>query len=615
MEDLTMRGVVLLLTTAFTLAIFIKGVAISTATRTSAVARSNGLAVASSDNSSIGSKRILVRMLWVRHGLSCANVLDECSKDPAVTKKMSSSAANRKWRRTVEKVLAENDEDLRIDWEWGLKPRGWIDARGDVSPDCVLRLQGLPAVLLMNHSSVDKNKKSVMESCSENTRRQPGRLEGALGYDGDVIRLHDLYQDPALTTCSIYQSRVAGSEFRKFLRRQGWSLDLVASSTLLRAAQTAYHMFIEHGRENRDDALVTNLPHDNISESFHHTKIVQLPFINERAPAAMTAIQFDNTPGSAKQQRQRINRDVDVDSTFISKAKKQQWAEFISRVLKWNHITATSVKYPRDGHDWERFKAFLALELLPALAPELSTDSTQSNSSPSRLGFSPRKGIADAIFNAEATRLGVVDDDSSVRDDLSIVGYVYRQGPGMRQEDIAMLEESSGFDRTLTIAVVGHGAMIRKHCLREAVTAMEGKSASVEGRVESKVKANNNAVYEKLFVIERRTVQSNDTMTTGRGEIILREALGDCALIMDAPTREKSMEVIAKSDVESCSLPFDVTPFLNVKSVGTGSGEGGDERKSSSTECEATADTYNAFPILYNKKSRGRSAGEMAEDN
>jgi len=81
----------------------------------------------------------------------------------------------------------------------------------------------------------------------------------------------------------------------------------------------------------------------------------------------------------------------------------------------------------------------------------------------------------------------------------------YRQGPEIAASEVSALEAAGAFTRVVTVAVVGHGAMIRKHCLGGAVAAQLNCTASSkcgsEGRVEPKVKANNNAVYEKLLTV------------------------------------------------------------------------------------------------------------------
>ncbi len=111
------------------------------------------------------------------------------------------------------------------------------------------------------------------------------------------------------------------------------------------------------------------------------------------------------------------------------------------------------------------------------------------------------------------------------------------------------------------------------------------------------VRANNNAVYEKLFWVER-TRGRRRGRSRGPGSVTLREAAGDCRLVLDAPTREASMRRAAPRDLASCADPFDVQPFLALLDAAglaavAGGGDGG------RTGCEAVADDPGAFPVRY----------------
>lgn len=53
-------------------------------------------------------ERVLVRLLWIRHGLSCANVLDQCLRQPEALANLTLDARDRKtrdWMRAVDQVL------------------------------------------------------------------------------------------------------------------------------------------------------------------------------------------------------------------------------------------------------------------------------------------------------------------------------------------------------------------------------------------------------------------------------------------------------------------------------------------------------------------------------
>lgn len=500
-------------------------------------------------SSGVESQSILVRLLWVRHGLSCANVLDDCTTQNV-------TSLPQPWTSAVERTLRQADRSLGVDWAWGLKPRGWVDGRGEPSPDCAVKLVGLPA-----------------------TVRGSPRLNATLGVDGDVVRVHDLFRDPALTACSIHQSRKAGEALAAFLAEKGWSLDLIGrtqtskkrnprmhircrpvvfsvftlfltssfcplwqgSSTLLRAAQTAWHMFLER------------------STAPGAGSVVQLPFIDERAPAAMTALQLDNAPNPVRQQRARLGRGVRVDGSLVDAN------ELLDALLHFGRRSA----FPRGAHDWPKFKAFLGLALLPRL---LGLERRE-----------PLRSVARAVAAAAGPFVGGPP--------LSVGrGASYAEGPGVDPDEVAARERGSAgqrFDRVLTLAVVGHGAMIRKHCLGEA--SRRAGTADPDGRVESQVKANNNAVYEKLFVVELSRELGANGRPGSKRSVVLREALGDCPLVMDAPTRATSMAATTAADLATCDVPFDVKPLLHLAS----------HDHSARTPCEAAADAPGAFPIRY----------------
>jgi hypothetical protein len=92
----------------------------------------------------------------------------------------------------------------------------------------------------------------------------------------------------------------------------------------------------------------------------------------------------------------------------------------------------------------------------------------------------------------------------------------------------------------VAIAIVGHNQMMMDFC-----------SA---GRPP---KPNNNAVLEKLFLLEYRRDDAARRATT-----VLREAAGRCPRVMDAPDGRAAMDGLARDDVRTCGAPFDVARFL-----------------------------------------------------
>ena len=151
---------------------------ITITTAASVLAASNVAGGESSAGEEKAESRTLVRMLWIRHGLSCANVLDKCVTAPEALPNVTTQL-RRSLTKTLRGAKLEGGR-AAIDWEWGIQPRGWVDAREETTTDCALKLKDLAP-----------------------WQSDTARVEGALGIDGDVIRLHDLYQDPSLTVLFI----------------------------------------------------------------------------------------------------------------------------------------------------------------------------------------------------------------------------------------------------------------------------------------------------------------------------------------------------------------------------------------------------------------------------
>jgi hypothetical protein len=125
----------------------------------------------------------------------------------------------------------------------------------------------------------------------------PHLKPGTQGRYGAIIRVHDLYVDPALTNCSRVQSQRAGRSFLNWLKRKGIRIHLVASSFLMRAVETAYGMF-RAPCEGPDAMNCTGLFVDE------KPLITPVPYMTERAPAGLTAIEQDNTPREARNKRE-----------------------------------------------------------------------------------------------------------------------------------------------------------------------------------------------------------------------------------------------------------------------------------------------------------------------
>jgi len=265
-----------------------------------------------------------------------------------------------------------------------------------------------------------------------------------------------------------------------------------------------------------------------------------------------------------------------VDGSFVVTSGHGLASNLADKVLR-----RTKGAYPRGAHDFDKFKAFVALDLLPQLA------------NASRDG--PRKLSADGAVAKAIEGASQVDLGPGSAAGLSIqptsgqpnVLLNYRQSVAFdpASSELARVESEG---RVLTLAIVGHGAMIRKHCLAGATRAeasASGAGMSAEGRVEPQIRANNNAVYEKLFLVRRLT---RGKEVGKEVSVTLSEAAGDCPVVMDAPSRADSMKRTEARDLQSCDKPFDVKPFLRVA-----------QPREGPSACEAAADARGSFPILY----------------
>lgn len=237
-------------------------------------------------NLSTTSGLVKVRLFWVRHGLSCANVLDKCSFKQSKAEELLSQA-----ERALQMVPGYESAALN-QRTYGLKPAVLDEG------DCTVQVSS------------------------------PG-----LPLDGEIIRLHDMYTDPALTDCSRRQSVEAGRSFMKWLQRNHIKIHFVGSSFLMRAFQTAYGMFNAPCGEK-----VAGL---DCGEVFAGSmpSVTPVPYMTERAPAGMTALQQDNLPRSFEQQQQMTEKvygnQLSIDDTYTNLWPRfaQQYEKFKATLL------------------------------------------------------------------------------------------------------------------------------------------------------------------------------------------------------------------------------------------------------------------------------------------
>jgi len=268
---------------------------------------------------------------------------------------------------------------------------------------------------------------------------------------GAIIRVHDLYRDPALTSCSQHQSEEAGPNFLQWLVDNQETLHFIGSSFLMRAYQTARAMFVTPCERNVLNCSGVMAPGVGL--------VTPIPFITEGAPEGLAALEADNTARDPKEQLRilRIAGHVDMDSTYSG-----------------------NVEYPRGQH-WEKFKVFLAKVLVPKL-----------------LGGTP---VSESSLLTEMDSWG----DTMHQSEHTIIPDKYGRYPNYHLPNNKYKTAERPFDRlaydkfnaatTLNIAVVGHNQMMSEYCLKNGP-----------------IKPNNNAVLEKLFYIEYPENTSSTTV-------------------------------------------------------------------------------------------------------
>ncbi|CAE6947801.1 unnamed protein product [Symbiodinium sp. CCMP2592] len=214
-------------------------------------------------------------------------------------------------------------------------------------------------------------------------------------------KLHHLLLDPLITDCSMKQSGNAGRAFLRWLAERNIRLHFIASSTLLRAIQTAHHMFVEPCQNGGEtcDVLVGNLT------------VSPLPYVAERS-ASRQPLQADNLPAPLSMQkdvlRSLYSHDI-MDDRFVR-------------------------RWPRLAQQYQEFKAFLALVLVPALlSPRRSTPGARE----------ALEGAEPGLFAAGDFRV------------LQLPGGAYRVGPHFDRATYDATEAPE-----LNVALVGHGAMM-----------------------------------------------------------------------------------------------------------------------------------------------------------
>lgn len=258
------------------------------------------------------------------------------------------------------------------------------------------------------------------------------------------------------------------------------------------------------------EACAGEKPMTNCSRVFERHIVAPLPYMTERAPRGLTALQADNMPMEVEEQTKMLEG-VYGDRLPINPTYAQEW--------------------PRYAQQFEKFKAFLAAKILPAAG---GFDWAEPPTTVFKEAL--ERGLPETMRHEDHGKSGI---------SFGWKGGSYTTGPSFTKDEWEHWES-----REVNIAVVGHNQMMMEYCQQGELP-----------------KPNNNAVLEKLLFLEAST-DLDDPSSLNR--LVLRELGDKCALVMDAPNGADSMKALVEADVATCTTPFQVSKFLGLQAGGAG---------------------------------------------
>eukprot|EP00927_Polykrikos_kofoidii_P075174 TRINITY_DN71251_c0_g1_i1.p1 TRINITY_DN71251_c0_g1~~TRINITY_DN71251_c0_g1_i1.p1 ORF type:complete len:249 (+),score=27.10 TRINITY_DN71251_c0_g1_i1:35-748(+) len=197
--------------------------------------------------------------------------------------------------------------------------------------------------------------------------------------------------------------------------------------------------------------------------------------------------------------------------------------------------------YPQTDQNWDKFKAFLALDLLPRLV------SQRDGVSPS---WTPNPDVVSALEAGRSEGSPRIAEQSNwpqVRDEplRDVAAGPYRY---IWQEPVEprKLESNvtAGSTTEFVIGMGSHGNFLSKYCFENRFTP------------------------KNLAVVEKRIQIRVVTPARGRKEFHVAEAAGSCRFILDGMPAPMPGS-LTKSDLgENCMSPFNVASFMDLPSGG-----------------------------------------------
>lgn len=451
----------------------------------------------------------LMRLLFVRHGFSCANVpWLACTKNG--DKLTRAGMGPEIYDATLDKL----DDLLKprqpysmvgMDKDWGIKPRGWpIPGKSKTSDgksdDCILKV--------LNKSLEDDQ------------------------YDefGNMVAIRQLVRDPHLIACDQYKAKAAAKVLGSWLEKHHVELDLVASSSMRRAIETSEEVYVKSPAKNSTKRIKA---------------VTILPYINEKNSG--TPFQPENFPYS---------RDVQESSM-------REVLGFKSVVDEGLTSGNSKASYPRIDQQWDKFKVVLALDVLPGLA------AARSEGKPMR----PLTANAALVATLEAGRadgspeMPVQSKWPDVRDaplkEVTAGDLHYAWDEPTPQSAYMQHKEEGAIEFTLGIG--SHGNFLGMYCLEGGehpnnlavleklmvvrVTGEGGKRSFKVSEVAGKCKV----ILEAPAEPKPGTLSKSDL-----GEACMKDAALDVSLFMDLQSEPAAGKLSpCKADAESFHLAED----------------------------------------------------------
>lgn len=435
----------------------------------------------------------LIRLLFVRHGLSCANVpWNACTTNATKVSEegMGPSSYNDLVERFDTLMRAPNPVSMEgMQKSWGIRPRGWqipghSKTADGLSDDCIVK-----ANLASLH-------------------------DGDYDDFGNLVAVRQLVKDPHVVSCAMAHARAAHDALAPWLASNRIVFDLFASSSLKRAMETALVVFGDGQAQN----------------------ISVMPYANEMNLG--TPYQPENYAYPPDVQARQMSETFDLDI----------WPE---RSL----MDGEGERYPHSNQQVHKFKAILAMEVLPWLARRSAGEGATT--------MEPNPEIVRALEEGRAAGHPVfpvhTTPDTPLLQSFDAGDLRYEQGATLSSEDYFASRAAGA--QEFVVGMGSHMFFLRTFC---------GYTAEESG-------PNNLEVLERL--IEVRVSSQTSSSGTRHTTFTVRDDGPRCELILQSPT--VPIAELSASDLgEACTTPFDVASVMDLMP----------EPSNGSTPCVAAAD-------------------------